>query len=112
VTANKANPASVGGPVSQGPGRESWSFFHKYELPKRFLPGLTLTQSFVFRDSRRPTVPGFTRQDVSLSYRATILRHRVTLGVRVQNLTDLRYWEGFQTRGAPRTTSLSLGTRF
>lgn len=112
VTANKANPASVGGPVSQGPGRESWSFFHKYELPKRFLSGLTLTQSFVFRDSRRPTVPGFTRQDVSLSYRTTVWRHRVSIGVRVQNLTDLRYWEGFQSRGAPRTTSLSLGTRF
>jgi outer membrane receptor protein involved in Fe transport len=113
VTANKSNPASVGGPVAQGPGRESWSFFQKYDFGQRtFLKGLALTQSFVFRDSRRPTVPGFTRQDVSLSYRLTLWKHRVNFSARVQNLTDLQYWEGFQTRGAPRTTSLSAGTRF
>lgn len=111
VTANKSNPAAVGGPVAQGPGRESWSFFHKYELPNEFLKGLTLTHSVVFRDSRRPTVPGFTRQDASLSYRLTVLKKRITLTVREQNLTDLQYWEGFQTRGAPRTLSFSLNTR-
>jgi outer membrane receptor for ferric coprogen and ferric-rhodotorulic acid len=55
VTANLSNPAAVGrGPSAQGPGRESWSLFHKYEFPRKFLGGLTLTQSFVFRDSRRP----------------------------------------------------------
>ena len=112
VTANLSNPAAVGGPVSQGPGRESWSLFHKYEFPKKFLGGLTLTQSFVFRDSRRPTVPGFTRQDVGASYSTTILRKRLTFGVRVQNVTDLQYWEGFQARGAPRTTSFSVSGRF
>ena len=112
VTANKANPAAVGGPVSQGPGRESWSFFHKYDLPGRIFKGLTLTHSVVFRDSRRPTVPGFTRQDVSASYRATIFKQRVSFAVRVQNLQDIMYWEGFQSRGAPRTTSFSLNTRF
>ena len=112
VTANKANPAAVGGPVSQGPGRESWSFFHKYDFPNAFLKGLSLTHSVVFRDSRRPTVPGFTRQDASVSYRATIFGKKVTFGVRVQNLQDIMYWEGFQSRGAPRTTSFSLGTRF
>ncbi len=111
VTANKSNPASVGGPVAQGPGRESWSFFHKYDFPSGFLKGLTLTHSVVFRDSRRPTVPGFTRQDASLSYRATILNRKVTFSIREQNLTDLQYWEGFQSRGAPRTTSLSVSTR-
>lgn len=111
VTANKANPASVGGPVSQGPGRESWSFFHKYEVTRGFLRGLTVTQSFVFRDSRRPTVPGFTRQDAGLSYRTTIFKKRVTFSVREQNVTNLQYWEGFQSRGAPRTLSLSLSTR-
>ena len=111
VTANKASPASVGGPVSQGPGRESWSFFHKYDFLRGFLKGLTLTHSVVFRDSRRPTVPGFTRQDASLSYRATILNRKVTFSIREQNLTDIQYWEGFQSRGAPRTTSLSVSTR-
>jgi outer membrane receptor protein involved in Fe transport len=111
VTANKANPAAVGGPVSQGPGRESWSFFHKYEVTRGFLRGLTLTQSFVFRDSRRPTVPGFTRQDAGISYRTTIFKKRVTFSVREQNVTNLQYWEGFQSRGAPRTLSLSLSTR-
>jgi outer membrane receptor for ferric coprogen and ferric-rhodotorulic acid len=113
VTSNKANPASVGGPVSQGPGRESWSFFHKYDFGQRtFLKGLSLTQSWVFRDSRRPTVPGFTRQDVGANYRFTVWKQRFNLAVRVQNLTDLQYWEGFQARGAPRTTSVSVGTRF
>ena len=112
VTANKSNPAAVGGPVAQGPGRESWSFFHKYDVPGRLFKGLSLTQSFVFRDSRRPTVPGFTRQDVSASYRFALWKQRLNLSVRVQNLTDLQYWEGFQTRGAPRTTSLSVGARF
>lgn len=112
VTANKSNPASVGGPVSQGPGRESWSFLHKYEFRDTFLKGLTLTQNFVFRDSRRPTVPGYTRQDVGASYRTTILNKRLTFSVRVQNLTDLQYWEGFQARGAPRTTSFSVSGRF
>ena len=111
VTANKSSPASVGGPVSQGPGRESWSFLHKYEFTDTFLKGLTLTQSFVFRDSRRPTVPGFTRQDVSLSYRTKLFKKNVTLTVREQNVTDLQYWEGFQTRSAPRTLSFSLGTK-
>jgi len=111
VTANKANPAAVGGPISQGPGRESWSFFHKYDLPGKMLKGLTLTHSVVFRDSRRPTVPGFTRQDVSASYRATVFKQRVSLTVRVQNLQDIMYWEGFQSRGAPRTLSFSLSTR-
>jgi iron complex outermembrane receptor protein len=111
VTANKANPAAVGRPVSQGPGRESWSFFHKYDLPKGLLPGLTLTHSVVFRDSRRPTVPGFTRHDVSASYRATVFKQRVAFTVRVQNLQDIMYWEGFQSRGAPRTTSVALNTR-
>jgi len=112
VTANKANPASVGGPVSQGPGRESWSFFHKYDLPGSILKGLTLTHSVVFRDSRRPTVPGFTRQDASMAYRTTIFRKKVSFSIRQQNVTDIQYWEGFQTRGAPRTTSFSLGSRF
>lgn len=72
VTANRANPAAVGGPVSQGPGRESWSFFHKYDFPHNLFKGLTLTHGVVFRDSRRPTVPGFTRHDVSASYRTTV----------------------------------------
>lgn len=112
VTANKANPAAVGGPVSQGPGRESWSIFHKYEFARTFVKGLALTQSFVFRDSRRPTVPGFTRQDVSASYRTSLWGKRVSFSLRVQNLTDLQYWEGFQARGAPRTTSLSVGVKF
>jgi iron complex outermembrane receptor protein len=111
VTANKASPATVGGPVAQGPGRESWSFMHKYEFQQGFLKGLTLTQSFVFRDSRRPTVPGYTRQDASLSYRATIMKKKVTFTVREQNVTDVQYWEGFQSRGAPRTLSFSLSTR-
>ena len=111
VTANKSSPASVGGPVSQGPGRESWSFFHKYDFQSGFLKGLTLTQSFVFRDSRRPTVPGYTRQDAGISYRATILKKKVTINVREQNVTNLQYWEGFQSRGAPRTLSVSLNTR-
>jgi outer membrane receptor protein involved in Fe transport len=112
VTANKANPASVGGPVSQGPGRESASFFHKYEFPKSFLGGLAFTHGVVFRDSRRPTVPGFTRHDVGATYRFTALGQRLTLGLRVQNLQDIQYWEGFQARGAPRTTSLSVSSRF
>ena len=111
VTANKSSPSSVGGPVSQGPGRESWSFFHKYDFQSGFLKGLTLTQSFVFRDSRRPTVPGFTRQDAGISYRATILKKKFTINVREQNVTNLQYWEGFQSRGAPRTLSVSLSTR-
>ena len=111
VTANKSSPSSVGGPVSQGPGRESWSFFHKYDFPQGFLGGLSLTHSLVFRDSRRPTVPGFTRQDASISYRAKIMNKNVTFTVREQNITDLQYWEGFQTRGAPRTLSFSLSTR-
>ncbi|MBI5690427.1 MAG: TonB-dependent receptor [Verrucomicrobia bacterium] len=111
VTANKSNPAAVGGPVSQGPGRESWSFFHKYDLPGGLFKGLTLTHGVVFRDSRRPTVPGFTRQDASASFRATIFQRRVAFTVRVQNLQDIKYWEGFQSRGAPRTTSFSLNTR-
>jgi outer membrane receptor protein involved in Fe transport len=98
--------------VSQGPGRESWSVFHKYEFARTFLKGLAFTQSFVFRDSRRPTVPGFTRQDVSAAYRTTLWGKRLTFSLRVQNLTDLQYWEGFQARGAPRTTSLSVGARF
>ncbi len=112
VTASPASPSAVGGPVSQGPGRESWSFFHKYEFSKAFLKGLSLTQSFVFRDSRRPTVPGFTRQDIGANYRTTIWNKRLTFGVRVQNLTNLQYWEGFQARGAPRTTSFTVGARF
>jgi outer membrane receptor for monomeric catechols len=112
VTANKANPAAVGGPVSQGPGRESWSFFHKYDLPGKLFKGLTLTHAVVFRDSRRPTVPGFTRQDVSASYRTTIFKQRVSFAVRMQNLQDIMYWEGFQSRGAPRTTSFSVNSRF
>lgn len=111
VTANRANPAAVGGPVSQGPGRESWSFFHKYDLPRTLVPGLTLTHGIVFRDSRRPTVPGFTRHDVSASYRTTVLRRPVGFTVRVHDLRDIRYWEGFQSHGAPRTTSFSLNTR-
>ena len=112
VTANKSNPSAVGGPISQGPGRESWSFFHKYDLQAGFLKGLSLTHSVVFRDSRRPTVPGFTRQDASIAYRTTIWKKKVTFTVREQNLTDIQYWEGFQSRGAPRTLSFSLTTRF
>jgi iron complex outermembrane receptor protein len=112
VTANRANPAAVGGPVSQGPGRESWSFFHKYELPPSLVKGLALTHGVVFRDSRRPTVPGFTRHDVSASYRTLVFKQQVAFTVRVQNLQDIMYWEGFQSRGAPRTTSFSLNTRF
>ena len=104
--------SSVGGPVAQGPGRESWSFFHKYEFSRTFLKGLSLTQSWVFRDSRRPTVPGFTRQDVGATYRTTLWGQRLNFAVRVQNLTNLQYWEGFQARGAPRTTSFSVGARF
>lgn len=112
VTANKSNPAAVGGPLSQGPGRESWSFFQKLDVPGNTLKGLSFTHGVVFRDSRRPTVPGFTRQDAGVSYRTTLFRQRVTVGVRVQNLQDIMYWEGFQSRGAPRTTSFSLSSRF
>lgn len=112
VTSNKANPAAVGRPLPQGPGRESWSFFHKYDLPNGFLKGLTLTHSVIFRDSKRVNARGFLRQDAGVSYRAKILGKQLTLGVRVQNLQDIMYWEGFQSRGAPRTTTFSLGTRF
>jgi iron complex outermembrane receptor protein len=112
VLANRSSPNSVGGPLSQGPGRESWSVFQKFELPGQTLKGLTLTHSIVFRDSRRPTVPGFTRQDVSASYRTTLFKQRVSFVVGVKNLQDIMYWEGFQSRGAPRTTSFSLNTRF
>lgn len=112
VLANRSSPASVGGPLSQGPGRESWSVFQKYDLPGQTLKGLALTHSVVFRDSRRPTVPGFTRQDASVSYRTTLFKQRVSFVVSVKNLQDIMYWEGFQSRGAPRTTSFSLNTRF
>ena len=78
---------------------------------KEILKGLSLTHSVVFRDSRRPTVPGFTRQDASISYRTTILKRKVTFTVREQNLTDIQYWEGFQSRAAPRTFSFSASTR-
>jgi len=57
-------------------------------------------------------VPGFTRQDASMAYRTTIFRKKVSFSIRQQNVTDIQYWEGFQTRGAPRTTSFSLGSRF
>jgi len=112
VTANKSNPASVGGPVSQGPGREAWSVFQKYQVPGQWFKGLTLTHSIVFRDSRRPTVQGFTRQDASLAYRATIFKRKVTFTLREANITNVEYWEGFQSRGAPRTYSFSVGARF
>jgi outer membrane receptor for ferric coprogen and ferric-rhodotorulic acid len=112
VLSNRSSPNSVGGPLSQGPGRESWSVFQKYELPGQMLKGLSLTHAVVFRDSRRPTVPGFTRQDVSASYRTTLFKQRVSVVVGVKNLQDIMYWEGFQSRGAPRTTSFSLNTRF
>jgi iron complex outermembrane receptor protein len=112
VTSNKANPAAVGKPLPQGPGRESWSFFHKYDLPNGFLKGLSLTHSVIFRDSKRVNARGFLRQDAGASYRAKVLGKQLTLGVRVQNLQDIMYWEGFQSRGAPRTTTFSLGTRF
>jgi outer membrane receptor protein involved in Fe transport len=85
---------------------------YEYDFPAHFLKGLALTQSFVFRDSRRPTIPGCTRQDISASYRVTLHKTRFTLAARMQNVTDLQYWEGFQSRGAPRTTSVSLSTRF
>jgi outer membrane receptor protein involved in Fe transport len=49
---------------------------------------------------------------VGASYSTTILRKRLTFGVRVQNVTDLQYWEGFQARGAPGTTSFSVSGRF
>jgi hypothetical protein len=48
---------------------------------------------------------------VSASYRATVFKQRVAFTVRVQNLQDIMYWEGFQSRGAPRTTSFALNTR-
>lgn len=112
VTANKSNPASVGGPVSQGPGRESWSVFQKFDVPGRWFKGLTLTHGLIFRDSRRPTVQGYTRQDASLSYRTTLFKRKVTFNVREANLTNVEYWEGFQSRGAPRTYSFSISTKF
>ena len=112
MAAEAVQPECQGALGAQGPGRESWSFFHKYEFSRTFLKGLSLTQSWVFRDSRRPTVPGFTRHDVGATYRFTALGQRLTLGLRVQNLRDIQYWEGFQARGAPRTTSVTVSSRF
>ena len=34
------------------------------------------------------------------------------LTLREANLTNVEYWEGFQSRGAPRTYSFSVGARF
>jgi len=106
VTAAPNAPSTVGGPVSQGPGRESWSLFHKYELPGVF-KDFTLTHSIVFRDSRRPTVQGFTRQDAGIAYNTDLFRKKTVFNLTEKNLTNVQYWEGFQTRGAPRTYSLS-----
>jgi outer membrane receptor protein involved in Fe transport len=112
VLSNRSSPKSVGGPLSQGPGRESWSVFQKYDLPGQMLKGLTVTHSMVFRDSKRPTVPGFLRHDASASYRTKLFNKSVSIVLRVQNVQDIMYWQGFQSRGAPRTTSLQLTTRF
>jgi len=57
-------------------------------------------------------VPGFLRHDVSASYSTKIYQQTFAFTARVHNVRDIRYWEGFQARGAPRTTSFSLNTRF
>ena len=106
VTAAPNAPSTVGGPVSQGPGRESWSIFHKYNLPG-FLKDFTVTHSVVFRDSRRPTVPGFTRQDAGISYHTEFFKKKTVFTLNERNLTNVKYWEGFQARGAPRTLMFS-----
>ena len=112
VLSNRSSPNSVGGPLSQGPGRESWSVFQKYDLPGQMLKGFTVTHSLVFRDGKRPNVPGFLRHDASASYRTKLFNKSVSIVLRVQNVQDIMYWQGFQSRGAPRTTSLQLTTRF
>jgi hypothetical protein len=102
----------VGGPLTNGPGRESWSVFQKYDLPGQMLKSFTVTHGMVFRDGKRPNVRGFLRHDASASYRTNLVNKSVSIVLRVQNVQDIMYWQGNQARGAPRTTSLQLTTRF
>jgi len=112
VTAAPNAPSTVGGPVSQGPGRESWSIFHKYNLPG-FFKGISLTHSLVFRDSRRPTIPGFTRQDAGISYQTEFFnKKKTTFTLNERNITNVQYWEGFQARGQPRTLMFSASITY
>jgi iron complex outermembrane receptor protein len=112
VLSNRRSPATVGGPLTNGPGRESWSVFQKYDLPGQMLKGFTVTHGMVFRDGKRPNVRGFLRHDASASYRTKLFNKSVSIVLRVQNVQDIMYWQGNQARGAPRTTSLQLTTRF
>jgi iron complex outermembrane receptor protein len=112
VLSNRSSPSSVGGPLSQGPGRESWSFFHKYNLPGQLLKGLAVTHSMIFRDGKRPNVPGFLRHDASASYHTKLFNKNVSIVLRLANVENISYWQGFQSRGAPRTTSLQVTTKF
>ncbi len=112
VLSNRRSPATVGGPLTNGPGRESWSVFQKYDLPGQMLKGFTVTHGMVFRDGKRPNVRGFLRHDASASYRTKLFNNSVSIVLRVQNVQDIMYWQGNQARGAPRTTSLQLTTRF
>ena len=112
VLSNRRSPATVGGPLTNGPGRESWSVFQKYDLPGQMLKSFTVTHGMVFRDGKRPNVRGFLRHDASASYRTKLFNKSVSIVLRVQNVQDIMYWQGNQARGAPRTTSLQLTTRF
>lgn len=76
------------------------------------LKGNTVTHSMVFRDGKRPNVPGFLRHDASASYNTKLFNKNVSIVMRLANVENIRFWQGFQSRGAPRTTSLQVTTKF
>lgn len=99
------------------------NLYAEYDLPRSWVPGLTLTGRAVHATSQfydqanTQKVPAWTRFDLGARY---VLNREeakpVILRANIENVADLDYYEttasGFLVRGAPRTFFLSASIEF
>lgn len=101
------------------PSRQ-FNLFAEYE--PRALPGFAVNATYIYTgrqfydvENLRP-IKAWDRVDLGARYAFTVSGRRYTARANVENVTNNAFWQsasrGFLTRGAPRTTRLSLDMSF
>lgn len=121
--AKTENVVRIGGPIV-GRGKQSGSIFQKYTIQTGKLKDLYFTNGVIWVDGSRPDsisnttglvqnyVPGYTRIDLGVGYPFKFNRQRYTVAATVRNVTDEKYFEGYQSKGSPRALRVSVTARF
>jgi hypothetical protein len=110
-------PFTLLGRRTPNAAKYSGNGYVRYEFSQGALKNTGLGLSYIYMAPRREGdaqrwSESWSRFDFNASYRTKLFNKSVSIVLRVQNVQDIMYWQGNQARGAPRTTSLQVTTKF